>query len=306
MNDKCAIVMCTYNANIAFFRQQIDSIINQSHKNWELHIFDDSENNSVVLDVINELKINYQKKIIYKIGAKKGFAKNFIVGLLSLKQYDYYLFSDQDDIWFKDKLLTSLQELKKYTKNNPGLFFCSQILIDEKNKILSKSKTNYSLSFLSAIIQNICSGNTLCINNAFFVMLKKINFKNAILHDWALYLLAYGFSAKIIFHKFPLIYYRQHQDSLIGGSTKLSKRFKRFIMGLNGELKEGLMKQNVFCLDNIWVFRKKHKNLIYIFKKILNSSFFLKKIYLLFNSKIKRQSLIGQLALYIFITLNFL
>lgn len=306
MIDKCAIVLCTYNADINFFRQQIDSIFNQSHKNWVLHIFDDSENNSVVLDVINELKNIYKKKIIYKTGAKKGFAKNFIFGLLSLKKYDYYFFSDQDDIWFKDKLLISVQELKKNTKNNPGLFFCSQILIDEQNKILSKSKTNYSLSFLSAIIQNICSGNTICINHAFFVNLKKINFRNVILHDWALYLLAYGFSVKVIFYKFPLIYYRQHQDALIGGSTKLSDRFKRFNIGLNGNLKKYLMKQNDFCIDNIWAFKKKQKDIIYIFRKILNSSFFLKKLYYLFSTKIKRQSFLGQLALYILITFNFL
>ena len=59
-NPKVQILLATYNGE-KFLREQLDSIINQEYKLWELLIHDDGSKDNTIL-ILNEYQNNYPKK----------------------------------------------------------------------------------------------------------------------------------------------------------------------------------------------------------------------------------------------------
>lgn len=57
-----------------------------------------------------KIKILHQEHKNVKIekGNNLGFAKSFLTALDECDEADYYAFSDQDDVWEKDKLSTAM------------------------------------------------------------------------------------------------------------------------------------------------------------------------------------------------------
>lgn len=88
--------MATYNGE-KFLREQIDSILNQSYKDWELIICDDCSTDSTI-DILKEYAGNNDKIKIYinekNLGFKRNFEKN-----ISLCSGEFIAMADQDDIW---------------------------------------------------------------------------------------------------------------------------------------------------------------------------------------------------------------
>ena len=164
---KIAIILAFYNGN-EFISEQIFSIFNQSHKNFVLFIIDDCSTQKFSLENYNlsssdKAKIKYSKR-----NQNLGYTLNFLNALNSIdNSYDYYAFSDQDDIWHKDKLKNAINSLQHYSSKIPSLYGCRTELIGEnKNIKLGKSKLHKRKpSFKNAIIQNIFGGNTMVFNN---------------------------------------------------------------------------------------------------------------------------------------------
>ena len=105
IEDKIDILMATYNGE-KYIVEQIDSIINQTYKNWNLLIRDDNSTDRT-LEIIK----NYQKKdarirILDNNKVNLGIVKNF-EKLLKISESELIMFSDQDDIWKKGKIKTS-------------------------------------------------------------------------------------------------------------------------------------------------------------------------------------------------------
>ena len=63
-NPKVQILLATYNGE-KYLREQLDSIINQEYKLWELLIHDDGSSDGTI-EILNEYHNKYPKKI--KIG----------------------------------------------------------------------------------------------------------------------------------------------------------------------------------------------------------------------------------------------
>ena len=102
---KVQILLATYNGE-RFLREQLDSIINQEYKSWELLIHDDgSVDNSI--SILNEYQNNYPKKVRLLIDQEifSSASKNFF-HLIKHRSKDanLYCLCDQDDIWHKNKL----------------------------------------------------------------------------------------------------------------------------------------------------------------------------------------------------------
>lgn len=62
-----------------------------------------------------KIKILHQEHKNVKIekGNNLGFAKSFLTALDECDEADYYAFSDQDDVWEKDKLSTAMLIISK-------------------------------------------------------------------------------------------------------------------------------------------------------------------------------------------------
>lgn len=246
------ILLASYNGE-PYIKEQIESIIRQSYKNWRMIIHDDcSKDNTVqiVRDLISEFDkkrentecMNLARNIKITVNETPyGSAKGNFLGLLKEAQSDYVMFSDQDDIWHPDKIRKSVDRIrraeKRYGKDTPLLIYTDLVVVDSKLKKISDSFIDYmkvppKISLPRLLIQNSVTGCTVIMNRALYSLLNKAkDTEKIVMHDHFAALIA-GFMGKVLFLPEATIDYRQHGDNSVGASNARSivylwKRFKR-------------------------------------------------------------------------------
>ena len=102
-----AILMATYNGE-KFISQQLESILAQKEVDVHLYVSDDASNDNTV-EIIKDFSSRYPEnfKKIFNVKFRSP-SKNFLSLFAKVPEiYDYYAFSDQDDVWFENKLKNS-------------------------------------------------------------------------------------------------------------------------------------------------------------------------------------------------------
>ena len=110
-NVKVEIVLPNYNS-APYLEETINTIINQTFKNWKLTIVDGNSNietQKILKKYIDHPNINV---IRLKKNKRAGFCRNLAI---RNSKSDYIAFIDSDDIWEKEKLS---QQLDFMIKNN--------------------------------------------------------------------------------------------------------------------------------------------------------------------------------------------
>ena len=99
------IVLCTFNGS-KYIEALMDSIIVQTYENWELWISDDGSKDNTISVVRQYAKFYPEKIHILPEHAPLGACTNFLKTLTGaqLNEAEYYMFADQDDVWFPDKI----------------------------------------------------------------------------------------------------------------------------------------------------------------------------------------------------------
>lgn len=120
MNNLISIIMPSYN-NEKYIKNSLDSIVNQTYKNWELIIIDDCS-----CDNSNQIILSYNDQRIRLLRNEKniGAALSRNYGLREAKG-KYIAFIDSDDIWVLDKLEKQL----KFISENDYAFIYSDYRI---------------------------------------------------------------------------------------------------------------------------------------------------------------------------------
>ena len=163
---KVAIILGFYNGN-KFLVEQLKSIISQTQNNLKIFIFNDKSTQKI-LNLEKAYLRNSNKKItLVNRKENHGFAKNFLLGLKDVgANFDYYAFSDQDDIWEDNKIEDAVKEISKFDFSKPVLY-CSRtayISNDSSKEIGSSRNFKKDAIFKNALIQNIAGGNTIVMN----------------------------------------------------------------------------------------------------------------------------------------------
>ena len=120
------ILMAVYNGE-NYIKEQLNSIIRQTVKDWDLYICDDcSSDNTVdiVLDYVNK----YPDKITLVQNSENMGHKAVFFKLLRMSKGDYVFTCDQDDVWLPDKL-ARMEPLLRET-DVPKLVFSDFSTID--------------------------------------------------------------------------------------------------------------------------------------------------------------------------------
>ncbi|WP_245399054.1 glycosyltransferase family 2 protein [Pseudomonas syringae] len=235
-----AILMCTYNG-AAYLHEQLESFRAQSFQNWTLYVSDDAST-----DATRSILADYQRhwgerKMVIFDGPCQGFGKNFISLLKRPEiQARYYAFSDQDDIWFSDKLERSVKRLETVTEKTPGLYCSRTRLIDANGKVIGFSPLfSRPTSFRNALVQSIAGANTMLVNHAAREGLMLIpNDATIVAHDWLTYIIVTACGGEAIYDSEPSLDYRQHSGNLIGANSSFSDRVARFRKMLSGRFAE--------------------------------------------------------------------
>jgi len=141
-----SIVMPYYKKEL-YVDESIQSILNQSYKNFELILVnDDIENKNFINRVSN---LDQRIRLIHNdknLGA--GLSRNKAI---ALSKGEYIAFCDSDDLWKKDKLELQLNFMKKFNLN---FSFTSYDIIDENNKFIKIRRAPYFVDFKK--LRNSC------------------------------------------------------------------------------------------------------------------------------------------------------
>ena len=303
---KIAIILAFYNGN-EFIEEQITSILNQSHKNFTLYISDDCSSQKLSLKNLKLSHLDKEKIKISRRNKNVGYTLNFLNTLHSISDnYDYYAFSDQDDIWHKDKLKNAINLMKKYPSETPSLYGCRTELIGENQNIkLGKSKLHKKEpSFKNAIIQNIFSGNSMVINNpAKRIICKSIKQNKITSHDWWCYQIISGIEGNLIYDKRIFLKYRQHRKNLIGSNRSLKSKLIRLYQLIKGVFRNRNDQNLNSLMNNFDLLTLRNKNSLQNFIKA-RKSIFLVDIFYLKKSGVTRQTIFENLILIVGIILK--
>lgn len=229
MEKKIDILMATYNGE-KYLSEQIDSIINQTYQGWNLLIRDDGSTDSTMEIIESYQKKDTRIKILKDNKGNLGIVKNF-EELLKISKAKLIMFSDQDDIWKKEKILRYLERLEKIKefKNEKIMIHSNSNLYREKNQ-----KLNLFISdkFLEQKLENVffnffVQGATIMITKSLKEFILPFP-EEVYIHDRYIHLLT-DILFKRVFINESFMDYRQHENNQIGGNTDwkklISKRY---------------------------------------------------------------------------------
>ncbi len=218
-----AILLATYNSE-KFLAEQIDSILNQTCKDWTLYIRDDASLDNTQ-EIIDKYTSSFPDKIIQidRNTSNLGCQNNFY-RLLELVDADYYMFADADDIWLSTKVETSKKEilLKEYDfPNKPILAYCDSIVCDENLTVLANSfwetmhlDPRRLISFEYMAVCCTAAGACSILNRAVKELLFPIEHRDLMYDYWIALLVSKHGIIHIIDQ--PLRYYRLHNNNVCG------------------------------------------------------------------------------------------
>ena len=221
-------IIIPYHKKKFFFKETIQSINNQSYKNFEVII---------IYDDTDKSELNYVKKIINNFKfRKKLIINNKIIGAglsrnkgIKVSKGEYIAFCDADDLWNKDKLKIQL----RFMKDEKILFSHSNyFIINNASKKIGSFKVPKNISYNQLIKSCDIGLSSVMISK---LLIKKNLFSNLkTKEDYLLWI-------KLIRHlknfksiNENLIYWRYLRNSLSSSSIqKLDDAFKLYRNHLN-------------------------------------------------------------------------
>lgn len=216
------IVMATYNGE-HFLKEQIDSLLCQTHENLTIEICDDGSSDAT-LDIVRKYCEKDSRIALHVNGRNEGYVRNFLNGI-KRSEAPYIMLCDQDDIWYKDKVEKTLKRMKleeKNKKNIPILVYTDAMNYEsetgqELGRFHESSHLNTKkVDTAHLFMENKCIGCTTMINQAMIPYLDELP-EEIRVHDWWLALIASHFG-KMIYLPEPTLLYRQHAGNMIGGA----------------------------------------------------------------------------------------
>ena len=225
MLPRIEILMATYNG-IAFLPKQLDSLIGQAHRNWRLTVHDDGST-----DGTRELIGRYQRKderivLLDDRVTGLGAAANYL-HLMRQVDGEYYMFCDQDDIWFASKIAKMAHAIADCV--GPAAVYSDAYLYPikggtgQKSTVIHPSSVRNTLFFNSGI-----QGCAMIFNRQLMDILRPFPDKVA-MHDHLVTMGAVAFGNLIHLDE-VLMYYRQHESNATGNQEigALKKVFSFF------------------------------------------------------------------------------
>lgn len=237
--EKIAVLLSSYNGE-KYIRQQIDSIVNQSLKDYQVHLFirDDGSTDNTIEEVEKTGLVGDKITIIkgINIGSVASFFTLIRMAKDLPEEYQYFSLADQDDVWKNDKLQVSIDAITDYSTEKPVLYGSSTQPATEDLEIIPKKKRVVRpIKFYNSIIQNFIPGHTYVMNRALLNIIYDANPSKIYVHD-SYILNAAIINGKLIYDSNPHVIYRQHSGNQLGTSNS---GIKQWIVNRIKRIKKG-------------------------------------------------------------------
>jgi glycosyltransferases involved in cell wall biogenesis len=291
------VIMSTYNGSKHVVKQ-LDSIFAQKGVDVSVFVRDDGSKDNTI--AILEEYAKTHTVIIFK-GENVGWERSFLLALEKASEADYYAFSDQDDIWFENKLLSAIKALEQ-CRQELVMYHCNKISVDEGLTPLPHQIKRIArpLNRENAIIQEYAQGCSIVINNKTKRFIVERIPSQKIAHDYWIGLLCYLFG-KVIYNDGKFFYHISHGTNA-SSEGHLLKSWKERLYRFKS-------KQPIYyfpcddllrlCNDRL---SNQDKEFIYRLKNYKIS--FKDKMSLMFSRSFVRTSILGTISLKLSILLN--
>jgi glycosyltransferase involved in cell wall biosynthesis len=238
------VLISTYNGE-KFLEEQLLSIRNQIGVNTKIFVRDDGSTDKT-RDVLEKLlKMKVIEKVYYSNNI--GYALSFLYLLRThSSECDFIAFSDQDDVWDPDKLLSAIKYFDKKT-NEPQLYFSAMKIVNENLEETGIKHFYNKITFGAAFSRHNAAGCTMVFNPRLADLANKITLTdNLISHDSFVYILCLWCAGTIFYDDKPRINYRQHEKNVTGFKQKTSKRLKNELFNNRKPQKKRMLLTRIF------------------------------------------------------------
>ena len=255
---RISVALCTYNGS-RYLEEQLRSIAQQTRLPDELIICDDRSHDTTV-----QIVEDFAKKAPFPVylhinDVNIGVVKNFEKAI-KLCMGDLIALADQDDFWFKEKLLLEEEVFHRFP--NTGLVFTNAEVVDENLvplgydlwstegfDVKKQALVREGRAFEVLLKKNFVTGATMMFRREYlsaiipFPNTSNNMIGNCMIHDYWIALIIAAL-AEVRFVNSRLVKYRQHSSQLLGASIKGKQRYVRdyniasYIEDLNRRLNE--------------------------------------------------------------------
>ena len=184
MKKSVLVLMATYNGE-KYLNDQLKSIFNQTGVLVKVLVRDDGSTDNTISILEDWSKTN---NLEWYTGEHLNVQFGFYDLMVHAKNYNYnyFAFSDQDDIWDSDKLYIALQHLQEADNLKPSLYYCGQKLVDENLNYLDTHYLNTKRNLKTKFIFSDIAGCTAVFNKDLLLKSSKIKRANTYIFDYDL------------------------------------------------------------------------------------------------------------------------
>lgn len=301
-HESTVLVILAYYNGKKYILEQLNSIFSQSYNNIDIHISDDKSD----LDpdsILSNIPEAWKSRISFSQNSENlGYCQNFLTALSNASNdYDYYAFSDQDDIWYPDKISRALEILSQQPSKSPSLYCARTEIFDItcQNSLGYSSLFKKQPSFANALVQCIAGGNTMvCNGTARNVIVESATNLQVVSHDWWCYQIISGIGGLVYYDSVPALKYRQHNKNIMGSNLGWIAKLTRIKGLFNGRFKYWNDTNTKALSQNKELLTPANQRLLEDFVLMRNASL-LSRFFLFFRIKCYRQTLLGNIGLYV-------
>jgi hypothetical protein len=222
------VLLATYNGE-RFVREQIESILAQTHTNFKILASDDGSKDRTAT-ILKELSTEAPQHVFtLPDNTPTGHPKRNFLRLMKASSADYLCFSDQDDVWLPEKISLTIQAMKGLEERHgvatPALVFTDLCVVDDQLRTLNASYWKRAevhpenIHRLPRLLgENVVTGCTVMMNRSLRDLAIQMP-EEAEMHDWWVALLAATFGVAAIVPQATVLY-RQHASNVVGSSEQ--------------------------------------------------------------------------------------
>jgi rhamnosyltransferase len=229
VRPRILVLVAAYNGS-RWIREQLESILVQEHVDVRIVVRDDCSTDRTCLEVG---RFSGDDRVRISRGAARtgSAARNFLALIRenAADEFDFVAFSDQDDIWNRDKLARASRVL---TENHSAGYSSATIAArsDGREWVLRQVRTSTASDFL---FEGAGQGCTFVLRAEFYERIRRFVTEHRELtqrlhyHDWGIYAVARAWRLQWSFDPEPCMKYRQHSGNDTGARGTVGAVAKR-------------------------------------------------------------------------------
>lgn len=277
--SKIAILMATYNGE-SFIVEQIDSILQQTWKDWHLYIRDDGSTDMTV-KIVQKYQMLYDSITLLNDDRGSLGVRDQFLYMLETVDADYFMFCDQDDKWFPDKIEKSLKRIKEVEAKNPE----AAVLIGSDCAMCGPDLEVVNLScwdhlrinpraFLTKngiYVYPFITGASMILNKKVKEILPPLPEglpKNRPMYDWWVLINTFKYGVVDLLEE-PTRYYRQHSANVSGGIDKLNTSYLSKLRKIRRVWKSNRIRAQVLRKIGYYPFKYYLYKMVYLHKMMV-------------------------------------